>query len=107
MKILLTGSASGIGKALQEEYLKNNHHVYTIDINNENNITNNLTSFKCDITNEEELKKVFDYLKTNLNTETTLNGPNGYDTTLLYGMFNSLSVIPLTCYCYLLSRCTY
>ena len=33
MNVLITGTSSGIGKALKEYYLNNNHVVYSLDIN--------------------------------------------------------------------------
>ena len=57
-------------------------------------------SFYLDVTNipanetklgyaQKEVEKVFDYLKSNLNTTTSGN----YDTTLLYGMLNNVKVV--------------
>lgn len=63
MNILITGAASGIGKASTEYFINNNHQVIGIDINNIEN--EKLKSFKCDITKEEDLKIVYDYLKDN------------------------------------------
>lgn len=60
MNILITGAASGIGKATVEAFLENNHNVFAVDINDIDN--KNLTSFKCDITNEEQLIKVYNYI---------------------------------------------
>ena len=62
--ILITGAASGIGKALVKKYLENNYLVYAIDINDIEN-KDNLVSFKCDITSYEDLNKVKDYLLIN------------------------------------------
>lgn len=56
MNVLITGIASGIGKALSEIYELNGFNVYGIDIIEVDN--KNINSFKCDITNELELKKV-------------------------------------------------
>lgn len=63
MKVLITGAASGIGKAVMECFIENNHKVYALDINEINNKL--VKSFKCDITNEEELKNVLNYLSIN------------------------------------------
>lgn len=50
-------------------------------------------SYELDVTNipaaQREVEKVFDYLKSNLNSETS----KGYDTTLLYGMINNVKVV--------------
>lgn len=62
--VLITGAASGIGKAVSECFLKNDYQVYAIDINKIEN-TNNLFCFQSDITNEEDLNKVYEYLDLN------------------------------------------
>lgn len=62
MNVLITGIASGIGKATAKLFLENNHIVYGIDINKVEN-KNNLFSFVCDITNEEQLLKVKEQLE--------------------------------------------
>lgn len=62
MNVLITGAASGIGSALKDVYLNNNHQVYCLDLN-EINDCDNLTSFKCDITSEESLISIYHYLK--------------------------------------------
>lgn len=53
MKVLITGSSKGIGKAIALKFLSKNHQVYGIDIlpssiNNENYI-----HYQCDIFNDE------------------------------------------------------
>ena len=53
MKVLITGSSRGIGKAIALKFLSKNHQVYGIDIlpssiNNENYI-----HYQCDIFNDE------------------------------------------------------
>lgn len=60
MKVLITGAASGIGKAVMEYFIENNHKVYAVDINVINN--DQVKSFKCDITKEEELNSILNYL---------------------------------------------
>ena len=50
-KVLITGAASGIGKAVKDYYLNNGHNVYALDINSIDD-QDNLTSFVLDITNE-------------------------------------------------------
>lgn len=58
--VLITGAASGIGKAVKDYYLNNGHNVYAIDVNSIDE-QENLTSFVSDITNEESLLKVKQY----------------------------------------------
>ena len=59
LKVLITGVASGIGKATKDYFLNAGHFVYGIDISEvEQEI--NLVSFKADITNKEELKKIYE-----------------------------------------------
>ena len=36
LNVLITGAASGIGASVKEIFLKNNHFVYAVDINNIN-----------------------------------------------------------------------
>ena len=60
LNVLITGAASGIGKATLEYFIENKHNVFAVDINE---ITDNrFKSFKCDITNKEDLKNVYNYL---------------------------------------------
>ena len=56
MNILITGTSSGIGKALSEIFLANNHIVFGIDINETS--SSNVVSFKADITNKDELDNI-------------------------------------------------
>ena len=60
INVLITGAASGIGKAVKDYYLNNGHNVYAIDVNSIDE-QENLTSFVSDITNEESLLKVKQY----------------------------------------------
>ena len=60
LNVLITGAASGIGKATLEYFIENKHNVFAVDINE---ITDTrFKSFKCDITNKEDLKNVYNYL---------------------------------------------
>ena len=37
MKVLITGAASGIGKAVMEYFIENHHKVYALDVNEMDN----------------------------------------------------------------------
>ena len=56
MNILITGTSSGIGKALSEKFVANNHSVFGIDVNK--NSSNKVISFEADITNKDELDNI-------------------------------------------------
>ena len=64
MNILITGIASGIGKALGDIFLQNGHKVFGIDIN-EAIEKDNLITFKGDITNKESLINIKEYIINN------------------------------------------
>ena len=64
MNVLITGIASGIGKALAQIFINNSHVVYGIDINESCGIEN-LHCFKCDITSTTSLLNVKKYLVNN------------------------------------------
>ena len=55
--VLITGVASGIGKATKEYFLQNNYYVVGIDLNDIDN-TSNFLYFKSDITNEQSLNHI-------------------------------------------------
>lgn len=60
--VLITGVSSGIGKAIKDEFIKNNFNVYGIDLAPVGN-EYNFTFFQADITNEDkilDIKKFFD-----------------------------------------------
>ena len=57
--ILITGAASGIGNAVMNYFVNNNHIVYAIDVK-EINPRDNLYTFTGDITNEQCLNAIKD-----------------------------------------------
>ena len=65
LKVLITGVASGIGKATKDYFLKEGHFVYGIDIG-EVEQQENLIPFKADITDKNELHKVYENINEKL-----------------------------------------
>lgn len=60
MKVLITGTSQGIGKAIAEYFLKNGHEVLGID-RQEKSITGvNYTHFVCDVRDTEKLPELSD-----------------------------------------------
>ena len=60
MRVLVTGSSSGIGKAVCEKYLDLGHEVFGID-NKKSSINNqNYHHYICDIKNKDELPNIED-----------------------------------------------
>lgn len=57
LNVLITGAASGIGDAVKEYFINNNHQVYAIDVSKINE-SDNLDTYQCDITNQTELLKI-------------------------------------------------
>ena len=57
LNVLITGAASGIGDAVKEYFINNNHQVYAIDVSKINE-SDNLNTYQCDITNQTELLKI-------------------------------------------------
>lgn len=64
MNVLVTGVSSGIGKSTAELFLKNNHCVYGIDINN-SSFGDNYVGFLADITNKDSLEEVYSFFVEN------------------------------------------
>ena len=60
MKILITGTSQGIGKAIAEVFIKNEHTVIGIDRQNATIQDKNYKHFKCDIRDYENLPNIND-----------------------------------------------
>jgi NAD(P)-dependent dehydrogenase (short-subunit alcohol dehydrogenase family) len=57
MNVLITGAASGIGKAAVDYFISRGHNVYALDVN-ECEFGEGVCSFSADITNETGLLNV-------------------------------------------------
>jgi NAD(P)-dependent dehydrogenase (short-subunit alcohol dehydrogenase family) len=60
MKVLITGTSQGIGKAIAELFLNENHQVIGIDRADKSILHNNYTHFKCDVRDKENLPEIND-----------------------------------------------
>ena len=58
-KVVVTGGASGMGRAVVEKLSKNGFFVYSLDINKGDDIANVL-QIECDITNMQSILSAFD-----------------------------------------------
>ena len=60
MKILVTGSSNGIGKACASKYLENGHEVYGLDLEEATIINPHYHHFVCDIKDKKSLPDIKD-----------------------------------------------
>ena len=60
MKVLITGTSQGIGKAIAELFLKEGYNVIGIDRQEKSIISSNYTHYKCDIRDKESLPLIDD-----------------------------------------------
>ena len=58
MKILITGTSSGIGKSTAELFLEKGHEVYGLDIAPNTIENENFHFFKCDVSKKESLPNI-------------------------------------------------
>lgn len=58
MKVLITGTSQGIGKAIAEKFLNENHQVIGIDRQCTSIENDNYTHYRCDVRNFEKLPEV-------------------------------------------------
>lgn len=60
MKVLITGTSQGIGKAIAEIFLKENHEVLGIDRNQASILHQNYTHYVCDVRDSDKLPELED-----------------------------------------------
>ena len=60
MKVLITGTSQGIGKAIAEKFLENDHNVIGIDRQAQTIEDTAYTHFQCDIRDKEHLPEIED-----------------------------------------------
>ena len=60
MKVLITGTTQGIGKAIAQLFLDNGHVVFGIDRQNSSISNENYTHFVCDVRNKDAFPEICD-----------------------------------------------
>lgn len=62
-RVIITGGAKGIGKALVEGFAQKGYDVFALDILENNFENKNIHFFKMDLKNEKEIKNIFQMIK--------------------------------------------
>ncbi|MCI6153232.1 MAG: SDR family oxidoreductase [Fusobacterium perfoetens] len=62
-RVIITGGAKGIGKALVEGFAQKGYDVFALDILENNFGNKNIHFFKMDLKNEKEIKNIFQMIK--------------------------------------------
>lgn len=60
---LITGAASGMGKATALKLAQNGYHVFACDIKKNNEELKNITQLEVDVTNTKSIQKAYEYIK--------------------------------------------
>ena len=60
---LITGAASGMGKATAIKLAQNGYHVFACDIKKNNEELENITQLEVDVTNIKSIEKAYEYIK--------------------------------------------
>jgi len=60
MRVLITGSSNGIGRAITEKFTKNGHDVFGLDLSPSDFSEHNYTHFIADVRNPENLPDICD-----------------------------------------------
>ena len=60
MKVLVTGSSRGIGKAIAEKFIREGHCVIGIDINGSEIESKSYTHYTLDVRDKENLPEIKD-----------------------------------------------
>ena len=64
LNVLITGAASGIGRAVADAFFQNGHTVYALDINAPNFLSvPSVRYFKADVTSPEDLQQIAEKLR--------------------------------------------
>ena len=101
MKVVVTGSSSGIGKAIATKFLELGHIVYGIDIDSTTINHENYTHYICDVKDKDALPKIKDIeilinnagVQNNSEDAIDVNLKGLINTTFLYGYQEKIKAI--------------